>query len=456
MKLYPQSISGVYRKRKDLFGLLLLVIYFGFSWIRWERAGDVPDQAIMIDLANRKAYLFWIEIWPDELYYLTGVMILGAIGLFFVTSLYGRIWCGYTCPHTVFVDIFFKIEKFFQGDRNVRIKLDNAEWDADKYRKKILTHFSWLLVGFSFAFGWVCYFYDAPELVMDLLNFEVSYAATMWLIGLTFSTYFFAGFIRDKVCVYMCPYGRFQSAFLDNDSSIVTYQDWRGEPRGNSKQNPDEYGDCIDCGKCVYVCPMGIDIREGLQIACIGCGLCVDACDSVMEKLDRPKGLISYDSVNSSLARKTGGNHNKKLFHFKTILFAAIFVIVSAALLYTLSNKSNLEFNILGNRQAMFTILPDGSIRNTYTLKIRNKTNFERTFEVKVSGVDNYLLKTYGNENYAENLTLKLKAEQEKDAKLFIKTKEKLVNERNRIKIILIDKSSGEIYEKSSQFITNR
>lgn len=453
MKIYPQSITGEYRKRKDLFGLILLAIYFFGSWIPWNRMGNVPDQAILVDLPNRKAYFFWIEIWPDELYYLTGMLILGALGLFFVTSLYGRIWCGYTCPHTVFTDIFFKIEAFFQGDRNARIKLDKQPWDNDKIRKKVLTHLSWLFVGFAFAFGWVCYFYEAKELALDLARFDINSAGTAWLVGLTLSTYFFAGYVRDKVCTYMCPYGRFQSAMLDNDTSIVTYHDWRGEPRGSSKTEPEKYGDCIDCGKCVYVCPMGIDIRDGLQIACIGCGLCVDACNSVMQKLDRPLDLINYDSVNGAVAKATGKDYNKKLFHFKTILFALIFTVVSSALVYALSIKTDMEFNILGNRQALFTILPDSSIRNTYTLKLRNKMNKDRELIVKVIGLDSYKMKAQGVE-YKEALTIPLPAEAEKEIKLFVKTFDQFNKPRTRMKLQLIDKDTGKLYEKGSVFIS--
>jgi cytochrome c oxidase accessory protein FixG len=315
--IYSQSVSGLYRKIKDYSSYGLLLIYFGCSWIRWPRENGLPDQAIMLDLSNRKAYLFGIQIWPEEVYYIAALLILAALGLFFVTSLFGRIWCGYTCPHTVFIDLFIKVERFFQGDRNTRMKLDSQPLDFSKLVKKILTHVAWAWIAFGFAFGWVCYFYDAPLLIRDIASFQVTSGGKTWLIGLTVSTYIFAGFVREKVCIYMCPYGRFQSAMLDSNSSVVTYHDWRGEPRGKYDPDNKALGDCIDCGKCVVVCPMGIDIRNGLQLACIGCGLCVDACNSVMQKLGQPLELIAYDSISSTNAKMKGERSSKRVTYLK-------------------------------------------------------------------------------------------------------------------------------------------
>lgn len=439
--IYPQSITGRFRKTKDYAMVALLLIYFCCSWMRWDRGANIPNQAIMLDLPNRKAYLFAIEIWPDEAYYITGILILAALGLFFVTSLFGRIWCGYACPNTVFVDLFMKVETYFQGDRNARMKLDSEPMTNEKFKKKLYTHLCWLLIGFSFAFGWVCYFYDAPTLVKDIFHFKVSAGGLGWLLGLTFSTYLFAGWVREKVCIYMCPYGRFQSAMLDNDSSLVTYHKWRGEPRGKEK----DAGDCIDCGKCVVVCPMGIDIRDGLQMACIGCGLCVDACNTVMPKLNRPLDLIAYDSTNSSKAKMEGSKLLKNYLSPKTFIFAAVFLVVSILIFTTLLNKPSFRFDVLRDRETLFTILPDGTVRNSYTLKLGNRTHEDEHLIIKVTGLEKALIKSQGeHENYRENVELTLSAESETSIKVFIKTeqnqsiKEKdiafeITNDKNRI-----------------------
>ncbi len=454
-KIYPQSITGKFRTLRNYGAYLLLGIYFLCSWIRWDRGADMPSQAILMDLPNRKAYLFSIEIWADEAYYIAGLLMLGALGLFFVTSLFGRIWCGYTCPHTVFVDLFLKAEAYFQGDRNARIKLDDQDWDNDKIKKKLFTHLAWVFIAFSFAFGWVCYFYDAPKLLIDVMTFEVTNGGLAWLVGLTASTYLFAGFIREKVCVYMCPYGRFQSAMLDNDSSVVTYHTWRGDPRGKFDESG-ELGDCIDCGKCVVVCPMGIDIRDGLQLPCIGCGLCVDACNTVMEKLGRPLDLISYDSTNSAHAKMIGQPVIKNIFRTKTILFALVFVVVSATMLFTLAVKPEFSMSIIRDRGALFTVLPDGSIRNIYTLSIANRTHNKKSFILSVTGLEDYILKHDLDIEYlAKQLKIDLEQGGEKEIKIFVKSNAGGEKQKT-IYFTLTDVHSDEHINKETTFVTSQ
>jgi cytochrome c oxidase accessory protein FixG len=451
--IYSQSITGKFRTLKNYGSYLLLAIYFLCSWIRWDRGADLPSQAILMDLPNRKAYLFGIEIWPDEVYYIAGLLMLAALGLFFVTSLFGRIWCGYTCPHTVFVDLFIKAEAYFQGDRNARMKLDQQEWTNEKIKKKLQTHVVWVLIAFSFAFGWVCYFYDAPELFHDVLTFQVSGGALAWLVGLTASTYFIAGFIREKVCVYMCPYGRFQSAMLDNDSSVVTYHDWRGEPRGKFDESG-ELGDCIDCGKCVVVCPMGIDIRDGLQLPCIGCGLCIDACNSVMEKLNRPLDLIGYDSTNGNDAKRLGKTLPKNIFRMKTVLFALVFVIVSAVMFYSLVNKTQFSMSVIRDRGALFTVLPDGSYRNIYIVKFANRTAQKRNYILTVKGLDDFIMKCDLQTEYQEKvITVELLPEEEKEMKIFVKSS-KLSDAQKIIHFSLTDVQSNKTFDRESTFVT--
>ncbi len=421
-KVYSQLFPGKFRNIKNWANFSLLLVYFGCSWIPWYREGLITNQALFIDLPKRRAYFFFIEIWPDEVYYITAILILAALGLFIFTSIFGRLWCGYTCPQTVFTDIFIYIETFFQGDRNARIKLDSELMSLNKFIRKFSTYGMWLITAFFFAYGWACYFYGARELTHDLLQAKVSENGTTWLLYLTATTYLFAGIMRDRVCTYFCPYGRFQSAMLDKYTSLVTYHDWRGEPRGhkyNRDKNSDNYdykrgdhentsdlvvksqktliqdildsqiiqqGDCIDCGKCVHSCPMGIDIRDGLQMKCIGCGLCIDACDSVMKKLNRPTGLIAYDSIVTSNMKKHGlfVKSWSNIFQTKVIAYGVIFIIAEAVLLYSFMHKSSYRILIDKERSPLFIHTADNRIRNIYNVNILNRTAKPQDLELLV------------------------------------------------------------------------
>jgi cytochrome c oxidase accessory protein FixG len=297
-KIYPKRVWGKFRKAKWAVMISLLAVYYGAPWLRWYRGEHTPDQAILIDMPGRRAYFFGIEIWPQEVYYLTGILILAAVGLFFVTSLFGRVWCGYACPQTVWTDLFVWVERIVQGDRNARKKLDESKWTFEKIRKISLTQLIWLVIALLTGGAWVFYFNDAPTLFDQIIHFDVPWSVGGWILALTGSTYLMAGYAREQVCTYMCPYARFQSAMFDKDTLIIAYDEKRGEPRGKHKAGDSWQGrgHCIDCDSCVVVCPMGIDIRQGLQMECIACGLCVDACDNVMDKIGLPKGLIRYDT----------------------------------------------------------------------------------------------------------------------------------------------------------------
>lgn len=365
-KIYPRRVWGKFRKLKWVAMVTLLAIYYGAPWLRWDRGANAPDQAILIDLNHTRAYFFGIEIWPQEVYYITGILILAAVGLFFVTSLFGRVWCGYACPQTVWTDLFVWVERIVQGDRNARKKLDESSWTLEKIRKKGLTHMVWLLIGLCTGGAWVFYFNDTPTLLDQIAHFDVPWSVGSWILGLTFSTYLMAGFAREQVCTYMCPYARFQSAMFDKDTLIIAYDETRGEPRGKHKAGDswEGKGQCIDCDSCVLVCPMGIDIRQGLQMECIACGLCVDACDNVMEKIGLPKGLIRYDT------------ESKKKFNplrLRTFWYGGIIALVGCLMLYSLLTRSPLEMNVTHDRNPLFVKLSDGSIRNGYNITIINK-----------------------------------------------------------------------------------
>jgi cytochrome c oxidase accessory protein FixG len=391
VKLYPQRVWGKFRRLKWMIMVICLGIYYLAPFLRWDRGPNAPDQAILIDMANRKAYFFFLEIWPQEVYYLTGILILAAVSLFAVTSLFGRVWCGYTCFQTVWTDLFIWVERIILGDRNTRMRIDKAPWTWNKIWRKTLVHVVWLVIGAFTGGAWVLYFNDAPTLVQQAMHGEMSWDVGGWIVALTFSTYLMAGFAREQVCIYMCPYARFQSAMFDRDSLIVGYDTFRGEPRGSFKQGTDTWegrGDCIDCNQCVVVCPTGIDIRNGLQLECIACGLCVDACNNVMDKMGRPRGLIRYDSQNNFDAEKQGKSGMVHILRPRTFYYACIIAIVMGVMTYGWMTRSSLELHVLQTRNPLFVQLSNGDIRNSYTLKILNKTHDDKRFTLMVQGMD--------------------------------------------------------------------
>ncbi|MCI5050220.1 MAG: cytochrome c oxidase accessory protein CcoG [Rickettsiales bacterium] len=400
-KVYPKRTWGRYRKLKWVSMIGLLAIYYLAPFLRWDRGPNAPDQAILIDMTNRRGYFFFIEIWPQEVYYLTGILILAAVGLFFATSLAGRVWCGYACPQTVWTDLFVWVERIVQGDRNARKKLDESRWGFKKIFQKTLTHIIWLIIGMLTGGAWVFYFNDAPTLLEQIMHFDVPWSVLGWIIALTFSTYLMAGFARQQVCKYMCPYARFQSAMFDRDTLIIGYDEKRGERRGKLKdreKNPDQ-GDCIDCSLCVQVCPMGIDIREGLQYECIACGLCIDACNGVMEKINLPTGLIRYDTTTNQEARDAGKDVPSMWGHImrlRTFYYTAIMALVGGIMLYSLLTRSPLELHVLHDRNPLFVRLSAGSIRNGYDIRILNKTHEDRFYRLSLSGLSDASMKMQG------------------------------------------------------------
>ncbi|MDX1975905.1 MAG: cytochrome c oxidase accessory protein CcoG [Rickettsiales bacterium] len=397
-KIYPRRVWGTFRKLKWLSMVTLLGIYYGAPWLRWDRGPSAPDQAILIDLNHTRAYFFGVEIWPQEVYYITGILILAAVGLFFVTSLFGRVWCGYACPQTVWTDLFVWVERIVQGDRNARKKLDESKWTLEKLRKKGLTHLIWLMISMCTGGAWVFYFNDAPTLLDQITHMDIPWAVGGWILGLTFSTYLMAGAAREQVCTYMCPYARFQSAMFDKDTLIIAYQPQRGEPRGKHKMGDtwEGKGHCIDCDSCVTVCPMGIDIRNGLQMECIACGLCIDACDGIMEKIGLPKGLIRYDT------------ESKKPFNPlrpRTFWYGSIISLVGCLMLYSLLTRSPLEMNVIHDRNPLFVRLSDGSVRNGYNVSIINKHHEDKSYSLTVEGIDNAAMRVQASSDIpADNL----------------------------------------------------
>ena len=388
--IHPRKARGAFRRLKWIIMLVTLGIYYLTPWLRWDRGPTAPDQAVLIDLPGRRFYFFFIELWPQEVYYITGLLILAAIGLFLVTSVWGRAWCGYACPQTVWTDLFIAVERYIEGDRNARIRLDRAPWGMAKIGKRLTKHAAFVVIGVLTGGAWVFYFADAPTLSAQLLVGQAPFYAYVFIALFASTTYLLGGIAREQVCIYMCPWPRIQGAMVDEDTLTVSYRGYRGEPRGAHKKGEtwEGRGDCIDCNQCVAVCPVGIDIRDGSQLECITCALCIDACDEVMGKVDRPSGLIGYDTDANMLLRAAGGTPGFRIIRPRTLVYAAILAVVSVIMLYALAHRAPLDVNILRDRNPLFVMLSDGGVRNGYTVKLLNKRRAELSFVLVVQGLD--------------------------------------------------------------------
>ncbi len=392
-QIYPAAVSGRFRKIKWIILVCTLGVYYFLPFIRWDRGPNAPSQAVLIDMDHHRFYFFFIEIWPQEVYYITGLLILAAVTLFLMNAIAGRVWCGYLCPQTVWTDLFFAVERLIEGDRRERMLKAGQKWTLETIAQAVLKHWAWLMIAWWTGGAWVLYFSDAPTLVYQLATFQGPVVAYTWIAILTFTTYFFAGFMREQVCTYMCPWPRIQAALTDEWALNVTYRYDRGEPRGSLKKNDAlreagaPAGDCVDCHQCVYVCPTGVDIRQGLQIDCIQCGLCIDACDTVMDKLGRPTGLIGYDTDINVKRREIGQAALKpRLIRARTLLYAAVIAIVGGIMIGVLATRHDSGLAVIHDRNPLFVRLSDGGIRNAYTLRLSNKLPEDRAFEIRVDG----------------------------------------------------------------------
>lgn len=399
--IYPKRAHGRFRSIKWVVMAVTLGIYYLLPWIRWERGPGIPDQAFLLDFANQRLFFGPIEIWPQELYFITGILIVSALGLFLVTSLAGRMWCGYTCPQTVWTDLMIAVERFWQGDRNARMRLDQAPWSFDKIWKKTATHITWLLIGVATGGVLVFYFRDAPTLARELVTGEAPAVAYAFMAIFAVSTYLLGGIAREQVCIYMCPWPRIQAAMFDSDSLLVSYRGYRGEPRGPHKKGQPwtDRGDCIDCKACVAVCPMGIDIRDGAQLECIQCALCIDACDDIMGKVDRPKGLIAYETFHNIAVTSEADRRPARFIRPRTVLYSALIAVVLVIMGGAWIARPLVEISVIEDRNPLFVRLSDGGIRNGYTLKILNKTHARQKFAMRIEGIEETRAAIVGQES---------------------------------------------------------
>ncbi|WP_299440641.1 cytochrome c oxidase accessory protein CcoG [uncultured Rhodospira sp.] len=399
-KVYPRYVNGPFRRLKTIANWVLLSIFFVGPWLRWDRGPNAPDQAILIDMPDRKAYFFAIEIWPQEVYYLTGILVLLSIILFFATALLGRVWCGFACFQTVFTDIFVTIERAIEGERADRMRLDRGRLTVRKVGLKAMKNAAWLAVAFLVGLGFVLYFGNAPTLVMDIVTLQAGAAPYGTIAVVGGFCFLLAGYAREQVCIYMCPYARFQSAMVDDESLIVTYEAWRGEPRGKARKTEDfsQRGHCVDCTLCYQVCPTGVDIRKGTQLACIGCGLCADACDSIMDRFNLPRGLVRFDSVKNQARRARGEDVSIRWLRPRTLIYITALVVAIAVMTTAFVTRSRLEVNVLAERSPLYVQLSDGSIRNGYTVKILNMERTDTTFTVAVEDLPQATMDIVGHE----------------------------------------------------------
>ncbi|QFU16110.1 cytochrome c oxidase accessory protein CcoG [Microvirga thermotolerans] len=403
-KIYPQAVKGRFRTIKWIVLAVTLGIYYFLPFIRWDRGPHAPNQAILVDLPNHRFYFFFIEIWPQEVYYITGLLILAALTLFLMNAVAGRVWCGYLCPQTVWTDLFYAVERLIEGDRRERTKRAKEKAILEIVTLRILKHSIWLLIAWWTGGAWVLYFADAPTLVGQLLTFQAPAIAYIWIGILTFTTYTLAGFMREQVCTYMCPWPRIQAALTDEYALNVTYRYDRGEPRGSMKKNEAlkkqglPAGDCIDCDQCVAVCPTGVDIRKGLQLDCIQCGLCIDACNTVMAKIGRAPNLIAYDTDMNVQARIEGRPETRRIVRPRTILYAGLIVTVGAIMLVSLAMRHTTDLSVMHDRNPLFVRLSDGSIRNGFTIRVANKNLEERRYALEVEGLPDARLDVVGGQ----------------------------------------------------------
>lgn len=387
-KVYTRDIQGKFQKIRLYTGWPLLLGYLILPWLNWD-----GRQSVLFDLPARKFHILSVTFWPQDFMILAWILIIAAFGLFLFTTLFGRVWCGYSCPQTVWTSMFMWAEQKAEGSRNQRMKLDKQPWSLTKLWRKTLKHGMWLTIAFITGFTFVGYFTPIRELMPDLATLNAHPWALFWVGFFTLATYINAGWMREQVCLYMCPYARFQSAMFDSNTLTVTYDPGRGESRGSRKRGSDYkakgLGDCIDCELCVQVCPTGIDIRDGLQAQCIGCALCIDACNNIMDKMEYPRNLISYTTENH-LAGKP-----EKFWRFKSIGYMTAFAVMIGLVVFNLAGRTPLQLEVLRDRGTLYQETAQGTVENIYTLKVINMDKASQHYQVRVEGLED--MKILGN-----------------------------------------------------------
>ena len=452
--IHPRAVHGKYRLIKWAVLVVTLGIYYGLPWVRWPRAAQEPAQAVLADFEGGRLYFFALEIWPDEFYLLTGVLVLSALILFAVTAVWGRLWCGFACPQTVWTDLYIAIERMVEGDRNKRLQLAKKPWGPSKLAKKLTKHGLWLVVAAATGGAWVLYFHDAPTVVRGLFTGQAPATSYIFIGILTFTTYALAGLMREQVCTYMCPWPRIQGAMTDAETFQVGYYAKRGEPRGKHKKGADwsGLGDCIDCSACVTVCPMGIDIRDGDQLECINCGLCVDACDEMMKKVGLPTGLIAFGSDYDRVTEPDKRRRFPALIRPRTIVYAVATALVAGLMVFGLAAQESVEFGIERDRATAYVTLSDGRVRNAITARILNKESMPRTYRVSVSGPEALEVAAVGHDVADRAVTFTLAGDKHLNVRMLL-TMPEGVRGGTPIDVTLEDLETGQQLRETIGFV---
>lgn len=385
-KIYPRNTSGYYKNWRWAMIWITQIVFYGVPWLQWGER-----QAVLLDISTHRFYIFGLVLYPQDLIYLVVILIISALALFLFTAVAGRLWCGFACPQSVYTKIFLWIERQVEGDRAARMRLDSMKFGFKKFYKKWLKHLAWISFSMWTGFTFLGYFAPIRDLLQNILQFNLSPWETFWVCFYGFATYGNAGFLREQICKHMCPYARFQSAMFDNDTLIVTYDTERGEPRSGRSRKVDAkqtgLGDCIDCSFCVQVCPTGIDIRNGLQYECISCGLCVDACNSIMDKMEYPRGLIRFSTQNALTHHWTQHQVIRKILRPRVLVYSALLLLMSAGLVYSLATRVPFKVDVIRDRGVMSRLVPGGKVENVYRLQITNASEKLETYRISVEGI---------------------------------------------------------------------
>ena len=395
-KIYPRSVSGVFSNWRWGMVFLTQLVFYGLPWLEWGQR-----QAVLFDLGARRFYIFGLILYPQDFIYLAGLLVISALALFLFTAVAGRLWCGYACPQTVYTEIFLWLEKRTEGDRTARMRRDAGPMGWDKFSRKTAKHFLWLAVALWTGFTFVGYFTPIHTLGREVVQLNMGSWEVFWALFYGFATYGNAGFMREQVCIHMCPYARFQSAMYDNDTLIVTYDEARGEPRGARSRKSDpaslNLGACVNCSLCVQVCPTGIDIRNGLQYECIGCGACADVCDTVMDKMGYARGLVKYSTQNAVSQNWTLGQTLRHVWRPRVLVYTALLGVIVLAMLLSLANRPAFKVDVMRDRGALARIVAGGKIENVYRLQIMNATDSDQQFHITASGLPGLTMEPTAN-----------------------------------------------------------
>ena len=442
-KIQVREIHGFFQKIRSYSLWGLMALFFATSWLSWS-----DRQAVLFDLPARQFHIFGITFWPQDFFLLSGLLIIAAYGLFTITNLAGRVWCGYTCPQSSWSFVFMWIEEKTEGTRNKRMKMDSAPMSLEKFLRRGAKHVLWLLLALATGITFVGYFSPVRELVPNLLTFNLNSWEAFWIGFFALATYMNAGWLREQVCIHMCPYARFQSVMFDQDTLIVSYDEKRGEGekgRGARKKGIDPQaeglGDCIDCSLCVQVCPTGIDIRDGLQYQCIGCALCIDACDSIMDKMGYEPGLVRYTTEHEL---EGGTTH---FFRPRLVGYALVLGLMISGLIYSMATRTAFELDIIRDRGALYQLTPNDTVQNTYTLKLMNMSQGELSYDIKIEGLDNVITDMPS--------TVKLQSNKMRSFPINIEMDPKNLREsKTNIEFVILDAATDtEIAREESRFI---